>query len=290
MLQRRKAKEGYVVRHEEFIWKTNDGKNLFAQCWDAGPACKAVILLVHGLGEHSSRYEHWAGKFVGEGISVLSFDLRGHGKTPVNISNASNYNKLLGDIDILVTKSKDMFPEVPAFLYGHSFGGNLVVNYIISQQINLKGIILTSPWLELAQLPPRIKTLAGGILSRFAPGLKARTGLRPEDMSRELRQVHHYRNDPKVHGFINVRLFMQAYEQGLVAKRSIYKINQPLLVIHGSADKITSCSATREFVMNCGEKTSFYEIEGGYHELHNDSDSQNVFDLIHSWITKNISS
>lgn len=284
MLQRKSVNEEYTARHEEFTWQTNDNKQLFAQRWDAGHNSRGLLLLVHGLGEHSSRYNGWAGKFVHEGFSVLSFDLRGHGNTPVPLTKTSDYNKLLDDIDLLVNEGKKLYPETPIFIYGHSFGGNLAVNYAISRPIQANGIILTSPWLEIEKPPSRLKFISANVLSKFAPHLRARTGLRPEDISKELRQVHNYRNDPKVHNFINIRLFMKAYEHGLIAKRSIYKINMPLLVIHGSADKITSCKATREFVMNSGEKTTYHEIEGGYHELHNDSESEVVFNLITEWL------
>lgn len=288
MLQRKINKEEYVVRHEEFTWKTKDNKELYAQCWDAGKLNKAVIVLVHGLGEHSSRYNGWAERFVKEGISVAGFDLRGHGRTPVKISATSNYLKLLEDIDVVLENTNALFPDTPIVLYGHSFGGNLAANYVIARQVNLAGIVLTSPWFEIENLPPRIKLSAAKILSRFAPRLTSRTGLKAEEMSRELKQVHQYRNDPYMHSKINIRLFMSAYEQGLIAKRSIYKINIPLLLLHGSADNITSCKASREFAMNAGEKTTFHEIEGGYHELHNDSENDTVFHLINKWITNQL--
>jgi acylglycerol lipase len=288
MLQRKSVKEEFTTRHEEFTWQTNDNKQLFAQCWKAEPTTKGLVLLVHGLGEHSSRYDLWASKFVNEGFSVLSYDMRGHGKTPVPIAKTSSYDKLLNDIDLLINKGKELFPEIPVFLYGHSLGGNLTINYAISRPTNLNGIILTSPWLEVTNHPTRLKFITANVLSKFAPHLRARTGFRPEDISKELRQVHHYRNDPKVHNFINVRLFMKIYEHGLIAKRSIYKINAPLLVLHGSSDKITSCKATQEFVMNSGDKTTYHEIEGGYHELHNDSESEHVFSLISDWLKNHL--
>lgn len=288
MLQRKVNKEEYVVRHEEFTWETNDKKELYAQCWDAGKLNKAVIVLVHGLGEHSTRYEGWAERFVKAGISVVGFDLRGHGQTPVKISATSKYPKLLDDIDVVLKNIIKLFPNTPIFLYGHSFGGNLVANYAITRQLNIAGIVLTSPWFEIENLPPRIKLSAAKILSRFAPRLTSRTGLKAEEMSRELKQVHQYRNDPHMHSRINVRLFMSAYEQGLVAKRSIYKINLPLLLLHGSSDNITSCKASREFAMNAGEKTTFHEIEGGYHELHNDSENETVFQLINEWMNNQL--
>jgi alpha-beta hydrolase superfamily lysophospholipase len=226
--------------------------------------------------------------FAKDGISVLAFDLRGHGKTPGKPGDTSDYNKFIYDIDLLIKQGKKIFKNKPLFLYGHSFGGNLAANYAISNLLDISGLILTSPWLELSYIPPRHKVIMAGILSRFLPGARASSGLKPEDLSRELRIAHNYRNDPHVHNKISVGLFMKAYENGMVAKRSIYKINVPLLVLHGTADNITSYKASREFVMNSGAKTNFIEIEGGYHELHNDSDKEKVFKTIYDWISEHI--
>jgi acylglycerol lipase len=289
MFQSKPLHRKFEVLHNEYNWKSEDGQELFAQCWDAGPDALAGILLVHGMGEHSSRYDKWATRLAEDGFSVLSFDLRGHGKTPGIRGSASNYNVLLKDIDFLIEKGNVLCREKPLFLYGHSFGGNLVINYAISRTIKLAGIIVTSPWLELAHMPPRHKVMAAKILHRFAPGIISKSGLRAEHISRELREVHNYRTDPYIHSNISVGLYMQTYEYGLIAKRSIYKINVPLLVMHGSADNITSFKASRDFVMNSGDKTTFIEIEGGYHELHNDSDREKVFTHITDWLNSQIS-
>jgi alpha-beta hydrolase superfamily lysophospholipase len=108
MLQSNLRKE-YNLNHVKFQWQARDGKELFAQKWDAGKNSRAAILLVHGLGEHSSRYAKWASKLVEEGISVLSFDFRGHGQTPGKPGQISDYHKLLDDVDLLIEKGKDEF-------------------------------------------------------------------------------------------------------------------------------------------------------------------------------------
>jgi acylglycerol lipase len=288
MFQSKPLHKKFEVLHREYNWISDDGQELFAQCWDAGPDALAGILLVHGMGEHSSRYDKWATGLAENGFSVLSFDLRGHGKTPGIPGSASKYNLLLKDIDFLVEKGKNLCNEKPLFLYGHSFGGNLVINYVITRTVPLAGIIVTSPWLELAQMPPRHKVFAANILHRFLPKIISKSGLRAEYISRELREVHNYRTDPYVHDKISIGLYMQAFEHGIIAKRSIYKINMPILVMHGTGDNITSFKASSDFVMNSGDKTTFIEIEGGYHELHNDIDREKVFTHIIEWLNAHI--
>ncbi|HBH47128.1 MAG TPA: lysophospholipase [Bacteroidales bacterium] len=276
MLQSNLRKE-YNLNHVKFQWQARDGKELFAQKWDAGKNSRAAILLVHGLGEHSSRYAKWASKLVEEGISVLSFDFRGHGQTPGKPGQISDYHKLLNDVDLLIEKGKDEFKNQQLFLYGHSMGGNLVANYAIMHTTDLCGIILTSPWFELTNIPPVLKLNSALFLSKIMPWVVARSGIKPEHMSRELREVHMYKSDPLIHDKLSLGLFRKAFEQGKVAKRSIYKINAPLLVMHGTSDQVTSYKASREFISNASDKTTFVEWDGGYHELHNDIESDKVF-------------
>ncbi|MBN2820303.1 MAG: alpha/beta hydrolase, partial [Bacteroidales bacterium] len=179
MLQSKYLREEKKQVWYELKWQTPDGQELFAQCWDAGENAKAGILLVHGIGEHSSRYDKWANYLNREGFSVLSFDLRGHGKTPGQKGTFANYTKLLEDLDLLLEQGKKLCSEKPLFLYGHSFGGNLVANYAIRNQLTVQGIILTSPWFELSFTPPRHKLIAASILSRFAPRITSPNGLKP---------------------------------------------------------------------------------------------------------------
>jgi alpha-beta hydrolase superfamily lysophospholipase len=240
------------------------------------------------MGEQRSRYEKWAGSLAENGFSVLTMDLRGHGKTPGIPGSANNYNVFLNDIDLLAEQGRQLFVNKPLFLYGHSFGGNLVANYAITRKTAFDGIILTSPWFELTEPVARQRVIMATALKYILPGKRAESGLKSEYISRELKEVHKYRSDKLVHGKITIRLFLQTVEKGLYAKRNIYKINSPILLLHGTADKITSCKASREFVMNSSDKTTFIEIEGAYHELHNDSDRQKVFDTIFDWLTKQL--
>lgn len=288
MLQKKLLTESDLVIHDDYRWITKDRKELFAQCWHAGERMRAGILLVHGLGEHSSRYDEWSRNFARKGYSVLSFDLRGHGKTTGKPADTYNYSTIRNDISLLITKGRELFRNKPIFLYGHSLGGNLAAHYSIIRPATFDGLILTSPWLELSTPPPIHKFIMANILSQIAPWVKSPNGLRPEDISREIWEVHKYKKDPLIHDKISAGLFMKAYKNGLLIKRSIYKINVPLLIIHGSGDNITSFKASKEFVLNSGKKTTFVAIEGGYHELHNDNEKETVFNTILNWLNKEL--
>lgn len=284
MLQSKNLEETQKVVHEEFFWKTSDGKDLFAQKWDAGKSTRGAILLVHGYGEHSTRYFQWATSFAEKGFSVLSFDLRGHGKTPGKFGEYYPYQKYIDDLDLLIEQGRIHFKNTPLFLYGHSMGGNFVINYAITKALNINGVIVTSPWLELSNHPPRLLLSLINITSKIFPKILIKTPIKPEDLSRELREVHKYKTDPLVHNKLSLGLLSQLVHFGLIGKRSIYRINVPLLIMHGDADNVTSFNASKDFVRNAGPKTTFIEWSESFHELHNDIDREDVKKSIINWL------
>lgn len=287
MLQN-KLQHNSLITYSQYDWLASDGQQLYAQKWDAGKSTKAAIMLVHGFGEHSTRYTNWALRLAKENISVLTFDIRGHGQTPGKPGKINDYNLLLKDIELLVEKGKIEFKNIPLFLYGHSMGGNLVTSFAITRNVDLAGIILTSPWFELANLPPSIVLSTILFASRLMPWYIGKAMVKPELISREMREVHQYKTDSLNHNRISLGLLRAVYEKGKVAKRSVYKINSPLLVMHGSDDQITSCKASRDFIRNASNKTTFVEWPGCYHELHHDIDRDKVFEKLVEWINQQI--
>lgn len=151
------------MKHDEFKFKSFDGLQLFGQSWQSETKSRAVICLVHGMGEHSGRYGHVADRLTQAGYSVFAFDLRGHGKSPGPRGHTPSYEALMQDISSLLEVANKQFSQLPSFLYGHSLGGNLVLNYVIRRQPKLKGVIVTGPWLRLAFEPSRFKIILAQI-------------------------------------------------------------------------------------------------------------------------------
>ncbi len=288
MLKRNILGKESGTEHSAFVWKSDDDLDLYAQTWMPLGNIKGVINIVHGLGEHSGRYDAWAKKLGNAGFIVRSFDLRGHGRSEGKRGHASRYNRLLRDIEAFLKISSEEYPDLPQFLYGHSMGGNLVLNYVARNIIHLQGIIVTSPWLKLTHPPSKLLVLLVDLMSNIFPGFLVSNALKTEDLSRDLRVVHDYRNDELVHDRISLKLFQQIYYAGIDVSMNIYKINVPLLVMHGNGDNLTSCKATSEFVRNSSKKTSYIEWEGSYHELHHDLDKDKVFESLLSWLNRHI--
>jgi acylglycerol lipase len=272
------------AEHSEFHLKTYDGINLFLQRWIPFNVPRALIILVHSFGEHSTRYQRWAEQLASKDFAVLGYDIRNHGKSEGKGKCISSYADLLKDLTLIIEKGRKLFPSTPVFLYGQGFGGNLALNYTIAGSPAIQGLIVTAPWLDPIKRLPAYKSIFISPLMRLAPGILIRTGLKAEDISRDLRIVHLFRNDPMVFDKIGIKLFCQANEAAAKVLRSIYKINVPLLLIHGNADNVASCETSRSFVQNASERTSFIELDGGYHEPHNDNDKEKIFDVLTKWL------
>ena len=175
-------------------WKSNDGLNVFGQKWEnETDAPKAVICLVHGFGEHSSRYDHVAQFFTDNGYAMIAFDQRGHGRTEGKRGHFVSYDEVLNDVDNLLNQAEINFPNLPKILYGHSMGGNVVANYALKRQPkNIKGVILSSPFFNTAFQPPAIKLAAGRLMRNIFPSFSLPSGLDANDISRDKDVVKKY--------------------------------------------------------------------------------------------------
>ncbi len=270
--------------HKEFQMKSVDRLTLFGQYWSPDDEVQGVMALVHGHGEHSSRYEPWAVRFVEKGMAVVTFDLRGHGRSEGKRGYSPSYVRMMEDIDILVQRAREYFPEKPVFLYGHSMGGNLVLGYAVRRCLALHGVVATSPWLKLRKEMPGVARLAVRLMSLVAPALTIHTRLDAHGISRDPVEVEKYVSDPLNHDLITPSLYLQIHDMG----RKLMKggeVNVPILVVHGTADPITDPAGSKAFVKNTiGDDVQLKLFEGLYHETHHEPERDEVFEYIYGWM------
>lgn len=244
-----------------------------------------VLLIVHGLGEHIGRYQHVADYFNARNIAVLGTDARGHGKSDGKRGHALNYDVLMADVWRSIENARDMFPDIPFIIFGHSMGGNLVTNYILRKDTKpLAAAIISSAWFKLAFEPPAFKVKLGKIMSGIYPAFTQDNELDANDLSRDPAVVKAYEEDPLVHSKISASMFFHVYEAGYWAYDNASKLSIPALVTHGNEDKLTSPEASKEFAANAGDNATFQMWEGMPHEPHNDPEKEKVFERWYSWI------
>jgi alpha-beta hydrolase superfamily lysophospholipase len=213
-------------------------------------------MLVHGHGEHVARYDHVAAVLTEKGYAVLGSDLRGHGKCGGPRGHTPSYEALMDDIDCFSQQVDQRYANLPRFLYGHSLGGNLVLNYALRRKPDLRGVIATGPWLKLAFDPPASQVKLGRLMNSIAPGFTQHSKLDTSGLSHDQAVVSAYNHDPLVHDKISARLFVEIYETGLWALEHAAEFPLPLLLMHGAADPITSAKASQEFAEKAGEKVT----------------------------------
>jgi acylglycerol lipase len=274
--------------HKEFNLKSSDGLTLYGQYWNVTDP-KAVICLVHGMGEHSGRYAHVAEFFNKNGYSVIIYDQRGHGRSGGKRGHTPSYDQLMDDISLLLKQADSISPGVPKFLYGHSMGGNLVINYALRKKPAIKGVISSSPWLKLAFEPPAGKVKLAKIVNGIFPSLTQSSNLDVSAISRDTAVVNAYKNDHLVHDKISSNMFLSVHESGLWALEHAQEFPLPLLLFHGTADKLTSYKASEEFSKKVKGNITFKTWDGFYHEPHNEPEKQMVFGLVKEWIEKELS-
>jgi len=273
--------------HKQFYLRNKDKLKLFAQYWAPDSNQKAVVILVHGLGEHSSRYSDLADDLVKSGYVLFAFDQRGHGKSSGRRGYAKCDKVLLKDIDFIINEAKKHFKKTPRILLGHSMGGNLVLSYIISKRSSkLKGVVSSSPWIKLQQGPsPLVKGLAKFVLFIFAR-FRTKTGLNPEDMTHDKPILQKTYEDEYMHNKIGVRLYFSIEESGEAILKNKHKINIPLLIMHGNKDKVTSVQATKKLAKNTSKLTHLKIWDNDYHELFNEVNREEVISYMIDWLNE----
>ncbi len=274
------------MTHQEFSLLTKDGLNLFAQAWEPDETPRAAVCLIHGLGEHSSRYTHVAEAFNQAGFAMLAFDHRGHGKSPGKRGHIPDYESLLDDIAAALTVTRERYPEVPVFLYGHSMGGSLVLNYALRRNPQLAGVICTSPWIKLGFEPPVTQVILARIMNFMMPSFTQANDLDAQGLSRDPEVVKAYQEDPLVHDQASARFFVEFYGAGYWALEHASQLTMPLLLAHGSADKLTSPEASQEFAARAGELCTLKIWDGYYHETHNEPEKDEVIAFYIQWAEK----
>jgi len=272
------------MQHNESWFEGHHGLKLYCQSWTPDTPPKAILAIVHGFGEHSGRYMNLVNCFVLRGYAVHSFDLRGHGRSPGRRGHVLNWSEYRLDVDAFLRMIARSDPHTPMFLYGHSLGGLIVLDYALHDPVALRGVISSAPALGQVAISPVLLALSR-IMSRVSPTFSIRTQLDATMISRDPAVVSAYTADPTVHDTASARLgtemaaaqeWVQAHAGGL---------HLPLLLFQGSMDRLVNPAGGQQFFRNVpdGDK-QYIAYDGSFHEVHNDLDQQKAFDDIAGWL------
>ena len=265
--------------------QTKDGRRIYTKTWlpDKDPC--ANIILVHGIGEYCERYQHVAEFLTGIGCAVYGFDHIGHGKSEGK-RGCMSYADAFSIISTFKSELRKEFPDIPVIIYGHSMGGGVVLSYGTQYPEGVTGIIATSPAVGMANPmnPSMVKMLR--ILKKIAPNLTVSNGLPADGISHDRAVVDRYQSDPLVHDKVSVTLGLDLMDWGdaLSAYNKPYPV--PLFLAQGSEDRLVDPVAAERFALNLKGNVTYKRFEGGYHELHNEPNKQELFTAMAGWINE----
>ena len=274
----------------ESKFEGHDSLSFYVQGWEPDAQPKAVVALVHGLGEHIGRYVHVGKALTDAGYVLVGFDLRGHGKTVSPRGHFPSLSAVLQDIRTFFQFVSQRYPNLPQVLYGHSLGGLLALTYAIQNKAGLKGVMVTGAALRSALQEQKAKIVMAKVLGTLAPAATIPSGLDATTISRDKAVVDKYVNDPLVHDKTSLGLGKSALAAIDLCFTGAKEFAYPLLIMHGKEDKLTYPSGSEDFAKLAGEKkdVTLKLWDGLYHEIHNEPEQAEVFKVMIAWLDKHL--
>lgn len=275
-----------AVGREEGYFRTVDGEKIYWQSWRTkAEEPSGVVLIMHGYGEHSRRYEHVAVALVRAGYEVFALDARGHGKSTGPRGFVERFSRYTDDLSELKRRVRDRFPEVPLFVLGHSNGGLIALDYALRQPEGVSGFLIVSPYLGLAVEVPLAKEAAGKVMSRVFPQVSLPSGLSGDMVSHLPTVIENYDSDALIFDVANSRWFTETTETWGRLFRRAEELVQPFFFSVAGADVVADSREAEKFFHLLGSKDREMEIHPElFHEVLNESEWTEIVTRMLIWM------
>jgi alpha-beta hydrolase superfamily lysophospholipase len=285
------AHEAVVSAHEhrDGTFAGVGGLALYYQVWlPPNQGHRAVLVNLHGLGDHSSLYPTLANHFPARGIALYAYDMRGNGRSPGQRAFLHNWEEYRGDLHAFLTLVRQKEGNLPVFVLGHSLGGLVVLDYALHHPNGLAGVIAASPPLGKVGVPPLLMAL-GRVMSRVWPRLSLEVGMDLSGLARDPAVVGTVLADPLFHRRGTARLSTEVTAAIARVQSQAAGLSVPALILHGSADRMVPPDGSREFFekLRSPDRT-FLEYPGAYHGLFADIGYQEVLRDVERWIDERL--
>ena len=270
----------------------NDRTAFYIRGWEPNnKKPKAVLALIHGLGEHTGRYLHVGKTMTDAGYALVGFDLRGHGRSGGSRGHFPSMQSALQDIRQFFKYLVQRYPDIPHFLYGHSLGGLLSLTYTLHYPTGLNGVVVTGAALRSPLQEQKAKVALANVLGSLLPTVTLPSGLDATTISRDAEVVKKYVNDQFVHDKTSLGLGKAAIKAIEYCFAYAKEFKPPLLIMHGGADKLTFSSGSEDFARLASENNKDVTLklwDGLYHEVHNEPEKAEVFKVMLEWLEKRL--
>lgn len=272
---------------EEGWTKTFEGKRLFWRRHSPEDDPEGVMLIVHGLAEHSGRYLHVLDHFANRGFDCWAGDYRGHGKSPGRRVHVNRFDDYLADVETIHRLARRAHPDIPLVLLGHSQGGLITLRYTLAHPEDLARVIVSSPFLGIHpdSKPNAVLRLIAGFLSAVSPRLMLSQPPDASLLSHDPAVGEAYLTDPLVSSSVSTRWFTEvtAAHRDTLARAG--ELSVPLLVMQSGDDRLADPAATRAWVEAApNDRVEYVELPGFYHEMFNELEQHLVFEQVERWL------
>jgi alpha-beta hydrolase superfamily lysophospholipase len=258
---------------------------LFYRLWVPTTPVRAVLMICHGLGEHSGRYQRLAEFILPHGFAVAALDLPGHGKSAGRRAYIDDFDEHADALRRFHAQLIERFSALPFFLLGHSMGGLVAAGYLPAGQGQLRGAILSGACLKIDGEPAGLMRTLLSLLSRCLP----RMGVLKLDsaaISRDPAEVAAYEVDPLVfRGKVPARSLMAMFTAMNRVRQLAAQVTLPMLILHGGQDRLTASQGSRDYQQGLSSADSVLTIYSGlFHEIINEPEREQVMQDILDWL------
>ncbi len=268
--------------------RASDGVDLYWRVWDVTPPPRAVLVLLHGVGEHGSRYDYLARRLSLAGVLCYAFDQRGHGRSGGRRVHVSSWSRYEADVEEFVTRRVREETDLPLFIYGHSMGSLICLTLAAGgfgrRVEGFVGWIVSGASIRPTGVAKPYLVVAARLLSRVVPHLAIDLGIAGESLSHDPDVVARYEEDPRVEHKATVRWGAEALRAVRMAKRGASRITEPMLILHGENDPLAESEGSRWLAEHTGGESELMIYKGALHEPHNDPSHADVAEDIVRWI------
>jgi alpha-beta hydrolase superfamily lysophospholipase len=275
------------VRQTSEFLSGSDGKSIFTRQWTPAVA-RGALVIVHGFGDHSGRYSNLAIELAGRGIQVTAYDQRGHGRSPGRRGHVARWSQYRTDLEWLLDRVRGEHPNLPLFLFGHSMGGLVSLEFLL-QPRPVSGAIISAPPLDPSGVANPFLVGLAYLLSGILPWFRVPLPLHAADLSRDPSAVAAFQADPLTFHQASARWGTEILAARKRVLTSPESIRVPILFAHGEADRIAAIQGTRHFFdrLVCRDK-ELRTYPDAYHELHSDLNQQQVVTDYTDWLARHI--
>ena len=273
------------MKHVEGKFKGYKNLNLYYQCWLPSNEPKAVLLVAHGLAEHSGRYINIVNHFVPKGYAVYGFDQRGHGKSQGQRGYVERFSHFVSDLKTFSGIIRSKHRDAKIFIVGHSVGGTIATAYAVHYQDEFDGLVLSGATLKVGASVSSGLIIVARVLSLLLPKM----GLDVIDasaISQDKTVVDAYVDDPLVYrGKIRARLGAELIKATQILLPQMSKIYLPILIMHGTADRLSDPRGSEILYDRVSSRDKTLKLYGGfYHEIFNEPGREQVFADMEAWL------